>query len=349
VANNLTSACARSACAVAEIVKNRLVASTRTTSEPYLAPEPDFRYVGLAPGPAPQPSAEFFASVLAAGTGAGAGLLHLFGARAAVMGALLASLGTAFSLRRGRGPSVRRWGATTAKMAIVPWGILLDDEAHPRVLHWAAITRVHVEMTYGRDGATDSTLWSVIVVETERERFVARAAGAVPLDRLLAHLEAYTREATHVVALDLDGTSAAEGPIEPECEPLLHAVRAFVDSAPGSMRLSLPPSGYRHTSSRAASGITLNELRKVLVDRRERKVDPRPFAAMAAAELGARELVHELISLVQSPHPMTAAVAKVAAHRLGVATSRVGTLDEVAPFLPPPDVDILLAWGTRTA
>ncbi|MDB4995761.1 MAG: hypothetical protein JWM74_3193 [Myxococcaceae bacterium] len=325
------------------------MARTRTTSEPYLAPEPDFRYVGLAPGPAPQSNAEFFGSVLAAGTGVGAGLLHVLGARAALMGGLLASVGTAFSLRRGRGPSVRRWGAKTVKMAIVPWGILLDDEAHPRVLHWAGITRVHVEMTYGRDGATDSTLWSVIVVETEHERFVARTAGAVPLDRLLAHLEAYTREAAHVVALDLDGNNAAEGPVEPECEPLLHAVRAFVDSAPGSTRLSLPPSGYRHTSSHAASGMTIDELRKVLVDRRERTIDPRPFAAMVAAELGARELVHELISLVQSPHPVTAAVAKVAAHRLGVATSRVGTLDEVAPFLLQPDVDVLHAWGAKTA
>jgi hypothetical protein len=332
-----------------EIDKNRSVARTRTTSEPFLAPEPDFRYVGLAPGPAPQSSAEFFGSALAAGAGVGAGLLHVVGARAAMVGALLASAGTAFSLRRGRGPSVRRWGAKTVKMAIVPWGILLDDEAHPRVLHWAGITRVHVEMTYGRDGATDSTLWSVIVVETEHERFVARTAGAVPLDRLLAHLDAYTREAAHVVALDLDGKSAAEGPVEPACEPLLHAVRAFVDSAPGSTRLSLPPSGYRNTSSHAASGLTIDELRKVLVDRRERKVDPRPFAAMVAAELGARELVHELTSLVQSPHPMIAAVAKVAAHRLGVATARVGTLDEVAPFLLQPDVEILHAWGAKTA
>jgi hypothetical protein len=32
-----------------------------------------------------------------------------------------------------------------------------------------------------------------------------------------------------------------------------------------------------------------------------------------------------------------------------VATARVGTLDEVAPFLLQPDVEILHAWGAKTA
>ena len=86
-------------------------------------------------------------------------------------------------------------------------------------------------------------------------------------------------------------------------------------------------------------------LRAVLRDRTERLVDPRPFAAVVAAEIHAVPLADELVALVQSPHPVVAAVAKVAASKLGVSIARVGALDEVEPFLLPRDVEALAAWG----
>ncbi len=326
--------------------KNEGVESTpreaEADEERTLAPEPDFRYVGLAPGPEVGP--RFFAGVLAGGA-AGAGLLHAFGARLALLAGALAASGMAVSALRRRGPSARRFRARTVKMAVVPWGILVDDEAQPRVLHWAAVRRVHVEMTHGRDGASDSTLWSLLVVDTEHERFAARARGAIPLDRLVAHLDAYARESAHVLALDLDGEHASDAQEEPECESLVSAVRSYVESAPASVRLGLHSAGYRRASMRGASAEALVELRRVLGDRRAHPVDPRGFAAMLAAELTATELASDLVKLVQSPCATLAAVAKVSARRLGVSQARVGTLDEVAPFLHPADVDALAAWG----
>lgn len=231
-------------------------------------------------------------------------------------------------------------------MAIVPWGILLDAEAQPRVLRWAAVRSVRVEMTYARDQASDTTRFSVVTVETEHERFVARAAGAVPLDRLLVHLDAYARESAHAISLDLDGARAGDGPTEPGCEPLLNAARGYVGSAPGSIRLGLEGGSYRRSAVVFAPPAALAELRRVLRDRTERPVDPRPFAAVVAAELGAHDLAEEVVALVQSPHPIVAAVAKAAASRLGVATARTGTLDEVAPFLLDEDRRALEAWSS---
>jgi hypothetical protein len=311
-----------------------------------LAPAPDFRHVGLQPGPGV--GTRFALSVAAAGAGVGAALVEAFSTRAAVVAGLLAATGAAFSLRQLLGPTARKWGTRAVPMAIVPWGILLSHEEQPRVLHWAAITRVHVEMTYGRDQGTPSTLWSVITVETERERFAGRARGAVHLERLLVHLEAYAREASHTIALDLDGTQRGEGPLEPDCEPLLSAARAYVESAPGSSRLGLPSAGYRTAAARTASPQTLDVLRDVLCDRREKSIDPRPFAAIVASELGARDLLDEIMALGQSPHPVVAAVSRVAAHRLGASGPRVGALDAVAPFLVDRDLEVLQAWDVAS-
>jgi hypothetical protein len=52
-----------------------------------------------------------------------------------------------------------------------------------------------------------------------------------------------------------------------------------------------------------------------------------------------------LLELVQSPHPLLAAIAKVAARKLGAPTSRAGALDEVAPFLHTEDMEAMAAWA----
>lgn len=279
-----------------------------------LAPEPDFRYVGLEPG------RSLAASMLLAG-------LH----------ALLALV----------------WRRVTAPMralelrvpfAIVPWGVLVDNERAPRVLRWAAVQSLHVHTLYGRDAATPSTLWSLVTLRTEHELFAGRMTGAAPLERLLAHLDAYTREQSHRVALDLDGDKASNaGPLEPEFERILGAALELLLSAPSSHRLGLETS-YRTTRLRAGGRDAIDTLRAILRDRREHVLDRRPIAAVIAAELGLRELTADLVMLVQSPHPTVAAIAKAAATRLGASSAKVGVVDEVAPFLPPEDVEALAAW-----
>jgi hypothetical protein len=319
-----------------------------------LAPAPDFRYVSLEPGPGGR--AGMWASFAAAGTTLGAGVLHELGAKGALVAALAAAAG-AVLVRRIGGPSVTAraraaiGGASglarrdAVSMAIVPWGILVQPDVAPRVLRWAAVKRVQVDMIHGRDGATPSTLWSVVTIETDHERLAGRAAGAVAIERLIAYVGAYAEEQAQAVALDLEGRRGAEGPFEPVFEPLLSAARAaIVGVGPDSTRLCLPAAGYRRAVDEA-SPETAAVLRSVISDRVPRSPDPRAFAAILAAELGAKPLANDLVTLVQSPHPVVAAVAKVAAHKLGVAGAKVGAVSEVAPFLHELDVDALSAWA----
>lgn len=316
-----------------------------------LPPPPDFRYVGLEAAPrgwglgAGTVAGAFAAlgagSALLSGGASGRGLL--LSALGAVTTALVVGLGTS-------GPSAlrrhARRGGSAVPMAIVPWGVLVEPDEVPRVLRWAAVRSVQVDMIHGRDQATPTTLWSLVTVETERERLAARAPGAVPIDRLMVHLEAYADEAAHGVALDLDGERRAFGPYEPDVEPLLGAARAWLESSEASSRLDLPPVGYRRTGGATAVGPRGVELlRGILRDRTPKPVDPRPFAAVVAAELGVRALAADLVTLVQSPHALLAAVAKSAARRLGEGIVKVGTVDEVAPFLPERDVQALAAWS----
>ena len=138
---------------------------------PQLAPSPEFRYVGFEPGPSVQ--TRVAASLFTAGASAVAGWIGELGFKESLVGALLVSAGFAYALRTFGGPT-RRLGVRSARLAIVPWGILVEDDAEPRVLRWAAIRRVHLHSVYGNDAGTPSTLWSFIVVETQRERFASR-------------------------------------------------------------------------------------------------------------------------------------------------------------------------------
>jgi hypothetical protein len=312
-----------------------------------LAPVPDFRYVGLVPrGPS---RAGFFAGMLGGLATAGIVLGQSLGERPLALGALAA--GTAayvWARARAKERASARARREPTSIAIVPWGVLVEDDVQPRVLRWAAVRGVRVETRYGRDTATSTALSSFVTIETERETFVGRTYGAAPIERLLAHLEAYACEQTHAIALDLDGGRSGEGPLEPDCEVLISAARDYLGSSPGSSRLELPACGYRSTML-AATDRSVQELRRVLRDREPHLIDPRPFAAVIAAELRARELVDDLLALVQSPHPLVAAVAKQAARKLGASTAKAGTLDEVAPFLLDDDARSLAAWAESAA
>lgn len=228
-------------------------------------------------------------------------------------------------------------------MGIVPWGVLVHTEDAPRILRWAAVKRIDVATSRVR-GLWSPGLASRVVVETERERFVGRAIGAVQLDRLVAHLDAYAEEQAVPVALDLEGEHAAEV-LEPECETLFVAARGWLGTRAAAVELDLEPGGYRRAATPSASARAVDVLRRILRDRTPKRADPRAFAAVIAAELHAAELVPELVALTQCPHPVVAAVAKQAAHKLGAARARIGTLDEVAPFLFEGDRARLDAWA----
>ena len=303
------------------------------------APVPDFRYVWLEP----VPTRRFGAAATAFGLGAGVTLaMHGAGAREALIAGALASVTSVFALRGASLPPPPAKGS--ARMAIVPWGVLVEMDESPRILRWAAVTHVAVDTPVTATWLSSPTPFSRVVVETERERFVGASVGAVRLDRLVEHHSAYAEEQGAPLALDLDGARPAE-PLEPECEALLGAVASWLDSSRAVKRLSLPPSGYRRAAAHAASHGAIEVLRRVLRDRRPKAADPRAFAAAVAAELHATELVPELVALTQCPHPMVAAFARQAARKLGASSARTGTLDELGPFFTwPSDRQRLEAW-----
>lgn len=305
------------------------------------APAPDFRYVGLEPVPTRQ------LGVAATAFGLGAGVtLAMSGldSRHAVLAGTLASILSAFALRGAAAKPGVVDGS--ARMGIVPWGVLVDSEESPRILRWAAVKRLDVVTSRARTLLGTPGLSSRVVVETLHDRFVGEALGAVPLDRLVEHLDAYALEQNAPLAFDLDGETCelAGEVVEPECEVLLRAATGFLDTAKAVRRLDLPPGGYRRTCAQAASARTVEVLGCILRDRTPKAADPRAFAAVLAAELRANDLVPELVALTQCPHPLVAAFARQAARKLGVARAKIGTLDEVEPFLFDRDRARLDAW-----
>ncbi len=310
----------------------------RSITASTLAPPPDFRYVGLEVGRSG--ALGTWLGLLGAGLAMGTTLRGGLGAAIGVgTAAAVGVLGRLAGWRR-----LKAGGRGRGGMAIVPWGVVVDFDDRARILRWPGVVRVHVEMIHGRDGGTPFTRYSVVTIETARELFVGRAAGTAPLERLAVHLGEYAEEASHRIALDLDGARSGEGPTEPDAELVLSAARAYLATATAARRLDLPPGGYRQTGARATSPRAVSELKAVLRERTARDVDPRPFAAVLAAELHAEALVDDLVELVQSPLPLLAAIAKVAATKLGVAKAKVGSLEEVEPFLLGRDVEALAAW-----
>ncbi|CAN5449926.1 hypothetical protein BH09MYX1_BH09MYX1_11020 [soil metagenome] len=287
-------------------------------------------------------------SVLGAGASALAAWIGDIGVGESLVGALLVSSGLLYALRSFGGPSRSAIGVP-APIAVVPWGVIVEDDRYPRILRWAAIRRVHLQSVYGRDEGTPSTLWSFLDVETDHERYAGRAAGAVPLEGLLANLAAYTRESSAKIALDLDGLQAGEGPTEPDVGSLIAAAEDALHAPPTSSRLAVPHAGYRGVPLRNASAETVVALREILGDRSSHDPDRRPLAAILAGILGARALIPDLLDLVQSPHPVVAAVARAAAQRIGAPASRTGRIDEIAPFLHDEDVLALNAWNAAGA
>ncbi len=293
-------------------------------------------------------------AAIAAGTALSTGLGMLLWSTShhpLATGILLTSAALAGGTLMGsKGKSPRpRFGAREASMAIVPWGVLVNPDTEPRVLHWPAIRRITVDVSHSISGGTPAVIASVVTVDTGRELLAGRTWGAAGLEGLVANLGAYAEEAARPIALDLDGTrEAGDGATEPVMQELLARADDLCASAQGALLLGLPPGGYRSLATSTAGPETRAVLHAVLAGdaQAERHADARPLAAILAARLGARELVPDLLDLVAAPHPVVAAVAKAAALRLGAPQSRAGAVDEVAAFLFEDDRVYLERWAT---
>lgn len=307
---------------------------------PTLGPVPDFRYVGLEP--VMLPSIRTAATALGLGAGVAVALSGLDG-RHAMLAGVFTSIASALALR-GSGSPKPAVGA--ARMAIVPWGVLVEAGETPRILRWAAVRRIGIETSRAHHLLAGPALSSRVVIETEHDRFVGEAAGLVPLERLVEHLDAYASEQSTPLALDLLGDLEEDAleAIEPGCESLIASARDWLETASAAVHLGLAPAGYRRTSFLTPTPLAIEVLRRTLRDRTPRLADPRAFAAVIAAELHATALLPDLVALTQCPHPLVAAVAKQAARKLGAPQARTGTLDEVAPFLIEGDRARLEAW-----
>jgi hypothetical protein len=312
-------------------------------------PPPDFRYVWLMPATGSAKAALVATTAVSGGTGA---LLWASGHHALAAGVILtsAALGAGSVIgSRGRSPRPRS-GSRGATMAVVPWGVVVEPDTEPRVLHWPAIRKITVDVSHTISGGTPAVLASVVTVDTGREQLAGRTWGAAGLERLVANLDAYAEEAARPIALDLDGhEEAGDGATEPVMAELLSRAYDLCSSARGALLLGLPPAGYRSFAAGAAGPEARAVLRAVLAADPQGPLlaDARPLAAILAAHLRARELVPDLLQLVSAPHPLVAAVAKAAAVRLGAPQSRAGAVDEVAQFLFEDDLVRIERWAAE--
>ncbi len=252
---------------------------------------------------------------------------------------------TALLAIRRRGPTEDAPSSSRASMAIVPWGVVVHTESARRVLRWAAVRAVRVELVCEMDHATPTARWSVVHIDTDRETFAGRARGSVSLERLEAHLERYAEEAARPIALDLDGALALDAPLEPAFELLLAEARRLLHGGELSERISLPPASYRDAEGGRPSDEAVALLRARLQGTLEEPADPRPLACLIAAEIGAVQLEAEVVALTICPHPMVAAVARAAALRLGTDVRRAGALDELDEFVLDADLDLIRTWA----
>ena len=310
-------------------------------------PPPDFRYVGLAPGLSPLHMAAVAAG---ASTGLAGSLLVMSGTdtTSLLISAVAGGLTALTMGRRGAFRFLRGRPARAVAMAIVPWGVLIrpDEEGDVRVLRWSGVRAVSVDCIHTRDvSGSPQTTWSFVTIETTRERFLGRTLGHAPLERLMAHLDAYAHESSRAVALDLTGNERAEATLEPVIRTLLGRARSLLTTAAGVDALGLHGDGYRELSTRRPTSETIETLRGVLREDPGMDADRRVLAALLAGELGVRELGAELLRLVTTAHPLVAAAAKAAALRLGVEVSKTGSLDEVAPFVIEDDLLTLRGWA----
>ena len=302
---------------------------------------PELRWLDFGDAPADMPFARPGArrgTSVGAGAGLGATVLawSAFEAAAALCVPVGAALGRLLGglLSRSSGP----------QPVLTPWGVKLG-RAYP----WAEVVGVQVSSSYATvsssqlagDDGQERRSHLTLFLAGHRAPVSARGPYQASLDGLPQLLPRYCDAAARPLALDPEGRRVA-APHEPG------ALAALLRAAPDAGRLLLQGAvGYReHRDTISRDGVAT--LRRALAEQ-PWSFDRGPLAAAVAAEYDVRELADEVGHLILSPSPRVAAVAKVAAERLGLGPIVTGSLEEVAPFLPPGDLEALESWRRRNS
>ena len=297
-----------------------------------LAPLPGFRYVWLVPE---KRGRRALGHVLTFGLGTAGAIATALDVTGGT--ALLATGAAALTLGAFRGRRI----ADPDRVALVPWGVLVESDATLRALLWASVAEVDWSPVGSSSGGLSSISHSTIRIDTHQGTYCGRSLGEAPLAGLGANLAAYTQEQAHPLALDLEDDHRVTRPGEPACEAVLRAARALADTARLRAHLGVHCIDYRGQRGRVVSVEGVAKLRAILRDRAVRVPDRRGLACALVGELGLRELLEDLFWLVSCPNPSIAALAKHAALRAGGSLVRAGGLDEVAPFLQGGDLEFL--------
>jgi hypothetical protein len=300
------------------------------------APPPDFRYVALAVDHRSRLArAAMPAATAAIVTGAA---LHGGLVEAAWVGA--ASLASLDLARR-----FLRRGQPEATLAIVPWGVLLAENGDLRSLPWPAVSEVRVDVRHRKDEGTALATESTVIVRTPRETLRGTAPGSVELDSLVVNVARWADEACCPVASDLQGERALGIELaEPRFAELVTKAAEVSHALRGGASEVLP-FGYRGASDADAWRASWQQLRAILRSREPSLADPRPLSALVAARIGAVACVPELLRLVSAPSAFLSLVAKAAALHLGAPIERAGSLEEVASFVSPEDLEAAEAFA----
>lgn len=304
----------------------------------HLAPLPAFRYVWLAPTPC-RSRLVSSAAVGLGGVGAVATVCD-FSSGPWLIGAGLASLAWA-AWRCGR-------VAAADRVALVPWGVLVESEATLRALLWASVARVEWMPIGSSSGGMSEISYSHIRIDTQHGAYEGRSFGEAPLAGLGENLASYTEEQAHSHALDLEDAADVTAPGEPTCEPIWRAARAALGTARVREWLALESYDYRGERGVVVGSEGVEKMRRVLRDRVAQRPDRRGLICALAGQLRIEALLEDLFWLVSCPNPTIAALAKYAAFGAGGSLARAGALDEVAPFLQGSDLDFLRLMPTQS-
>lgn len=311
-------------------------------------PLPDFRYVSLLPGLSPLPMT---LATVGASTGLTGALIWATGADtiSLLISTLAGGIAALTMYPKGAFRLLNLGRTRSIAMAIVPWGILIqpDSKQESRVLRWDGVHSIHVDSFHitSLEGSSSGS-WNLVTIETRNERLLGRIDSNISLARLLAHLPSYAHESSLPIAMGIDGLEQADilG-FEPTVRVLLQNVRSYLETAESVEVLSLLSGTYRTISSCTASQETIDLLKRQLQQSPEGETDRRAFCAILAGELGLKELLPELLRLIMTPHPRTAAIAKAAALRLGADPTQTGAIEEIAWFLHEDDLLALKEWA----
>lgn len=249
-----------------------------------------------------------------------------------------------------------------AALQIVPWGVI-TAVAHG----WDEITQLVHESIEQAPGTNDRG-WpnakSFIYVDIAAERFQSVCDYHPALADLPMLSRAFAAETERQLAIDMEGADqagtnntgadragadrAGERGVDPRSGDafarILMGARAIARSELGKDLFDVTTADYR-TMSRRLRTEGLERLRTMLLERSER-LDRAPLAAVLAAELGAEDLIDDLIPLRNSPCPIAAAICRAAAIRLGASPSRFGSYRELRAFLEESEAQRLEGWAS---